>query len=592
MRRDVHGRTAADQPARGRRGDRGARALAARPPLGELPAPAGSTPSPLPYRSEGWLWYQVGCALAAAIYFALLPERPGGWTAAAVYGAVGLAAAAAVATGVARRRPAAAAAWRLVAAGLAAQAVGDTAGHVALSLDGGMPPSLADVAGVAGYGLLGAGLLALVSARHPGGRRPEGRLDALIITAGMGLLAWAFLVEPQTAEPVRHAVGKLVTAAYPIMDVLLLTAAVRLADAEADRAPLPVALRLVGVALALRLAADLAYGLAVLDGGYRLGDPIDLCYLASYACWGAAGLHRSMRDLSEPRPSRPARLTRPRIALLLAVSLLGPTLLAVQALRGREFPAALLLGAVAAVFALVLARFAALAGAEAARADTHERLLDRIVQATEEERRRVAAEIHEGPIQRLAGVAYTVELVRRRLARGQAASGRQLLETLERQLSTEIGALRRLMTELRPPVLDEWGLDAALSQVAAEFRRRTGIACVVDAGAAPRLDPSRETVLYRVAQEALANIARHAGARNVWISLSVQDGVAQLAIHDDGVGFNVDRPGDLLDRHHFGLVGMRQRVEMVGGTLEVRSRPGQGTVVSASLPMPAEGARG
>jgi two-component system NarL family sensor kinase len=375
------------------------------------------------------------------------------------------------------------------------------------------------------------------------------------------------------------------------MDVLLLTAAVRLADVEADRAPIPVSLRLIGAALTLRLGADVAYGLALLGGTYHPGQPVDLCFLASSACWGAAGLHRSMRALSEPQPSRPARLTRPRAALLLAVSLLGPTLLAVQALRGRQFPAWLLLGAVAAVFAMVLARFATLVGAEAARADTQERLLERVVQAGEDERSRVAAEIHEGPIQRLAGVAYTVELVRRRLARGQAASGRQLLETLERQLSSEIGSLRRLMTELRPPVLDEWGLEAALTQVAADFSRRTGIAAAVDARAAPRLDPSRETVLYRVAQEALANIARHAGARQVWISLSTVDQTARLAIHDDGVGFTVDRPGDLLDRHHFGLIGMRQRVEMVGGTLDVRSRPGQGTVVSAHLPMAVPGTR-
>jgi signal transduction histidine kinase len=98
-----------------------------------------------------------------------------------------------------------------------------------------------------------------------------------------------------------------------------------------------------------------------------------------------------------------------------------------------------------------------------------------------------------------------------------------------------------------------------------------------------RLDPPLETVLYRVAQEALANVAKHAGARQAMVSLSVQDGVARLAVRDDGAGFDVSRAARNHDRQHFGLSSMRERVEMAGGSFQVRSRPGEGTTVTAVL---------
>jgi signal transduction histidine kinase len=101
------------------------------------------------------------------------------------------------------------------------------------------------------------------------------------------------------------------------------------------------------------------------------------------------------------------------------------------------------------------------------------------VQAREEERIRLAAELHDGPIQRLTGAAYTADLSRRRLARADMDGGQQLLDSLEDDIRGEVAALRRVMVELRPPALDEWGLSAALSDYAKTFEEQTGIACTV-----------------------------------------------------------------------------------------------------------------
>jgi signal transduction histidine kinase len=141
------------------------------------------------------------------------------------------------------------------------------------------------------------------------------------------------------------------------------------------------------------------------------------------------------------------------------------------------------------------------------------------------------------------------------------------------------------MAELRPPALDEWGLAAALAQCASEFTRRTGTACDASAEPMPRLDANRETVVYRVVQEALNNVAKHARARHVAVHLGVRGETACLEVRDDGVGFEADHAPP--DQRHFGLVSMRQRVTAAGGTFTLRSEPGAGTAITVHLPLPA-----
>ena len=134
------------------------------------------------------------------------------------------------------------------------------------------------------------------------------------------------------------------------------------------------------------------------------------------------------------------------------------------------------------------------------------------------------------------------------------------------------------------PGADEWGLAAALSDYVVTFQRQTGIACGVEISLPVRLGRAQETVLYRVA-EALGNAARHAGARHARVSLQVDGAQVSLEVGDDGAGFALDHLVDPPGLGRFGQASMRQQVEMAGGVVRVRSRPGRGATVTATLPM-------
>jgi signal transduction histidine kinase len=146
-----------------------------------------------------------------------------------------------------------------------------------------------------------------------------------------------------------------------------------------------------------------------------------------------------------------------------------------------------------------------------------------------------------------------------------------------------VQSLRRIMATLRPPVLEERGLVSALSDYVEVVRQQSGISCTLAAKLPERLPEDTEIVLYRVVQEALTNVARHARASRARVELTETAEAVVLEVHDDGIGFDpaAEQPGGL---DHFGLAGMRERVELAGGTWTVWSRPGSGTVLTASLP--------
>ena len=275
--------------------------------------------------------------------------------------------------------------------------------------------------------------------------------------------------------------------AYPIMDVLLLATVVRLV---VDGGPRPPAFWILCCGVGGLLVTDTLYSWIQLTGGYHTGSPIDLGWMTWYACWGAAALHPSMAALAEPAPPREIRLSRWRLGLLAAASP-APAVEVVQLVRGQHTEGLVTAVGSMVLFGLVLARLHGLAGEVAAQAAARKRLLDRTVQAREEERIRLAAELHDGPIQRLTGAAYTADLSRRRLARADVDGGQQLLDSLEDDIRGEVAALRRVMVELRPPALDEWGLSAALSDYARAFEEQTGIVCTVRADLPGRLPGPR-----------------------------------------------------------------------------------------------------
>jgi signal transduction histidine kinase len=499
-----------------------------------------------------------------------------------LYIGLGVSTAAAIVVGARRWRPRPALAWHLFAVGTLALVLADLVFVLTQEPppSGGAFPSVADAMYLLSYSFMVGGLLLIIRRRGPGSHRAS-LVEALLVVTAVGLLAWALLVTPIARHHGIGPLASLVGMVYPLLDLLLLTAAVKLALDGGRRTP---AFWLLGAGLICVLATDTAFGVQQLWNGYRPGGVLDLGWMAWYACWGAAALHPSMVELSEPATApHEQRLGRGRLWLLAVASLLAPALATGEAALGWPVDVpALVLGSVV-LSLLVLARVAGLAAQVAGQASEHKHLLDRVVQATEEERVRVAGNLHDGPIQRLNSLGYMVELARTRFDRGEVAASQELLGALEEGIFNEVAALRRVMAELRPPVLDDFGLPAALRDYAAGFQERSGVECIVLARPGMRLDPPLETVLYRVAQEALANVAKHADAKQAMVSLSVQDGLARLAVRDDGAGFDVARTVRRIGLQHFGLSSMRERVEMVGGSFQIRSNPGEGTTVTAVL---------
>jgi signal transduction histidine kinase len=201
----------------------------------------------------------------------------------------------------------------------------------------------------------------------------------------------------------------------------------------------------------------------------------------------------------------------------------------------------------------------------------------------EEERIHIAREIHDELGQALTGLKYDIGS----LAKGSAKDDPEAAERtqgLSQAIDRIINSVRRIASGLRPEVLDEIGLAAALEWQAREFQRRTGIRCTVDVKAG-FADPDRErsTALFRIFQELLTNVARHANASRVKASLS-DEGALALNVEDNGRGIKdveIESPTSL------GFMGLRERVLAFGGTIEVQGEEGKGTKVSVSIPMTA-----
>ncbi|HUI37722.1 MAG TPA: PAS domain S-box protein, partial [Gaiellaceae bacterium] len=216
-------------------------------------------------------------------------------------------------------------------------------------------PSPGDALYLAVYPVLMAGLLVLVRRRNPR-RDPAALIDALILTIGVGLLSWVFLIAPNIHLGDISWLAKAVSIAYPLGDVLLLAAAIRLAVDAGKRAP---AFYLLAGSIVCLLATDSAYNLAILKGTYDHSQLIyDLGWMAYYILWGAAALHPSMRVLEEPAVDSRPRLTSLRLALLGAACLIAPAIRFAQSLGNADV--LVLIVASAVLFLLVVARMAGL----------------------------------------------------------------------------------------------------------------------------------------------------------------------------------------------------------------------------------------
>ncbi len=207
----------------------------------------------------------------------------------------------------------------------------------------------------------------------------------------------------------------------------------------------------------------------------------------------------------------------------------------------------------------------------------------RIVEAGEAERSRLAQEIHDGPAQALSNAIFQVEYIDRVLDQDSRMAHTEL-RFLRDLLRRELGDVRSFITQLRPPLLEQLGLDGAIADAVDTMKTLTGLPIEVDLQApADRLAEAEQTVVLRVAQEALQNVRKHAAASRVTISSRMAGRDWNLEVRDDGRGFDVGAVASR-GRRNFGLQFMRERAELIGARFEVRSRPVGGTVVVLSIP--------
>jgi signal transduction histidine kinase len=206
-------------------------------------------------------------------------------------------------------------------------------------------------------------------------------------------------------------------------------------------------------------------------------------------------------------------------------------------------------------------------------------LLRSSIEASEQSRRRWARELHDETLQGIGGLAM---LLSSALATGDGIALRRAVEQAVDQTALEIRTLRGLIAELRPAALDDLGLGPAIETLAERSAASSGFAVRTELELqhdAARLPPETESTIYRLVQEALTNVMKHAGAGEVLVRLAERDGAVEVIVRDDGRGFDPDCPCE-----GFGLLGMRERVALAGGSLRVSSRAGGPTTVEALVP--------
>ena len=215
-----------------------------------------------------------------------------------------------------------------------------------------------------------------------------------------------------------------------------------------------------------------------------------------------------------------------------------------------------------------------------ARERAHENFVEQVIEAQELERRRLAGDIHDGISQRLVTLSYRLDAASRAVddppvLAEQLARARELIDLT-------LGEARAAISGLRPPVLDDLGLAGGLASLARSIPQVVISVEVDDA----RVPDHIEIALYRIAQECLQNVVKHARADTARLTFSVDGDTARLEIIDDGVGFDTfEHPLGSDEMGGYGLLSMAERAEIVGGRLNIRSRPGSGTAVTATIPL-------
>ncbi|UFJ40068.1 sensor histidine kinase [Brevibacillus humidisoli] len=219
-----------------------------------------------------------------------------------------------------------------------------------------------------------------------------------------------------------------------------------------------------------------------------------------------------------------------------------------------------------------------------ATAKQHQMMGLKIIQAQEEERKRVAREIHDGPAQSMANVVLRADLAEKMLKNQQVGEALQELQGLKEMVRLSLADVRRIIFDLRPMALDDLGLVPTLQKYIQTFEERTELHIELTVfGKEQSLESSFKAGMFRLVQECLTNVAKHARARFVQVKLEFQPEMLYLVVKDDGVGFSVEK----IQRsgHSFGILGMRERTQLLQGKMEITSAPQQGAKVFFQIPL-------
>jgi PAS domain S-box-containing protein len=262
---------------------------------------------------------------------------------------------------------------------------------------------------------------------------------------------------------------------------------------------------------------------------------------------------------------------------------------------GEEFPIEAAISQVtvggAKLFTVILRDITERKNAEAAIQHGTEQLRALTAQlhrAREEEAIRIARDLHDQLGRCLTTMKMDVRWIERELASGEVTSEsacnlREKAREIAQAIDETVQTVRAIATQLRPGLLDDLGLAAAIKWQAEDFQKRSGISCALTLTEEdPRVSRDQGTALFRIFQEILTNVARHAQATKVWIYLGEEHGAIVLEVEDDGVGIS---PAELAERRSLGLLGMRERAAAFGGAVEIAGAPGQGTTVMVRMPV-------
>jgi signal transduction histidine kinase len=505
-----------------------------------------------------------------------------------LYEAIAASCIAATVIGILRNRPSTSLPWWLLAGGMSMWFLGDLFWDWYPHLTGReLPsPSVADGAYLLGYPLLLASIALIVRTRGTVLRR-SGWIDAAIVAVVFAILIWEFALDRYLVDGITMT--EAVNFLYPLMDAVLIGFLARMLFAPGPRTQSYVLL--VG-AIGLTLVADAAYAHVVATGWWSIYDTIKIGWLAGYVLIGAAALHPSMITIADEQERREHPLTRRRAVVLTVVASLPIVEMVVSSSLGGDDSNIDVGVGMLLVLGMVFYRLSSLIGSIERQtlelSTLHEErglVLDEITRAIEEERTRLSAELHDGPIQRVTALGMRAYMGVQKLRTGDQGATAKALEQIEVGLDGEVRALRALMARLRPPVLSEQGLVDALNDYAETLTSEYGIVTIVEGAIDGRLKPDVETGLYRIAQEALTNARRHSGARRIDVRVDAASGRVRLTVRDDGSGFDAGAKLGHDRGQHYGLLAMRERAKMLRGSLSVTSARGEGTTVVADVPL-------